>query len=415
MNHNDIAAIAAEPLLVAPTHAHAMFEALSRKAPAEPYDHALDVAAVFGVTPLAAPEKPYAFADGIAYIPARGSLVNRSTASYSWMTGYKGILQRVAAAAADADVRGVIYDVDSYGGEAAGCFECAAEMRAILRAAGKPSLAMVDSNAYSAGYALAVAADRVVVTPSGGAGSIGVLTAHVDFSKAMDEYGVKYTLIYSGAHKVDGNPYAPLPEDVRADIQARVDSKREAFVAHVAAMRGMDPKRVRDTEARTYEATAALELGLIDAVMTAPAALAQFQSNLPAPKGAFFMEANMADPTAPDVATVQADARSAEKARCAAILNHAEAEGRADLANHLAFSTDMTAEQAVAMLAKAPRAVAAAAAPAAAATNPLEAAMSAKGTPAVGADDAADTPAPKADSAEFLLASLSLATGQKAG
>ena len=413
MNHHDIATIAAEPLLVAPTHAHAMLEALRREPSAEAYDHALDVAAVYGVTP-SAPEKPYAFADGVAFIPVRGSLMNRTTASYSWVTGYKGIILRVAAAVADPDVRGIVLDVDSYGGEAAGCFECAAEVRAMIRESGKPSLAMVDSNAYSAGYALAVAADRVAIIPSGGAGSIGVITMHVDFSKALDNYGVKYTLIYSGKHKADGNPYEALPDDVRAATQARVDSKREAFIAHVAAMRSMDPQRVRDTEADAYEAGKAFELGLVDAVMTAPAALAQFQSNLPAPSGAFFMEANMADPTAPDVATVQADARSAEKARCAAILNHAEATGRADLAAHLAFETDMSADQAAAMLAKAPRA--AAAAPAAAATaNPLEAAMAAKGTPGVGADDAADTQAPKADSAEFLLASLALATGQKAG
>jgi len=413
MNHHDIATIAAEPLLVAPTHAHAMLEALRREPGAEAYDHALDVAAVYGVTP-SAPEKAFAFADGVAFIPVRGSLMNRTTASYSWVTGYKGIIQRVAAAVADPDVRGIVLDVDSYGGEAAGCFECAAEVRAMIRESGKPSLAMVDSNAYSAGYALAVAADRVAIIPSGGAGSIGVITMHVDFSKALDNYGVKYTLIYSGKHKADGNPYEALPDDVRAATQARVDSKREAFIAHVAAMRSMDPQRVRDTEADAYEAGKALELGLVDAVMTAPAALAQFQSNLPAPSGAFFMEANMADPTAPDVATVQADARSAEKARCAAILNHAEAAGRADLAAHLAFETDMSADQAAAMLAKAPRA--AAAAPAAAATaNPLEAAMAAKGTPGVGADDAAGTTAPKADSAEFLLASLALATGQKAG
>ena len=411
MKRLDLAAIVAEPLLIAPTHAQAMLEALRREPSAEGYDHGLDVAAVFGVS-LSAPEKPFAFADGVAYIPVRGSLINRSTSSYSWMTGYKGITQRVAAAVADPDVRAVVFDVDSYGGEAAGCFECAAEVRQMLRDSGKPSMAVVDSNAYSAGYALAIAADQVAVIPSGGAGSIGVVTMHVDFSKAMDDYGVKYTLIYSGAHKVDGNPYESLPDDVRASIQARVDGKREAFVAHVAAMRGMDPDKVRATEARSYDAAEALSLGLIDAVMTAPAALAQFQANLPAPKGAFFMEANMADPTAPDAASAQAEARAAEKARCAAILNHAEATGRSDLAAHLAFETDMSADQAAAMLAKAPRAQAA---PAAAAANPLDAAMAKAGTPNVGADDATGAAAPKADSAEFLLASLALATGHKAG
>ena len=409
MKTHDLSAIVAEPLLVAPAYARAMVEALSRPTPTEAYDHGLDVAAVFGVT-MSAVEKPFAFADGIAYIPVRGTLINRSTSSYSFMTGYKGIQARVAAAVADDQVKGIVFDVDSYGGEAAGCFECAQAVREMLTASGKPSLAVVDSNAYSAGFAMAVAADRVAVVPSGGAGSVGVVTMHADFSKAVEAQGITITYIYAGKHKVDGNPFAPLPDDVRADIQARIDSKYEAFVAHVAAMRKLDPAVVRGTEARTYDAAAALGLGLIDAVATAPDALAQFQASLPAPTGAFFMEANMADPTAPDVATVQAEARTAERARCAAILNHAEAAGRSDLAAHLAFETDMSADAAGKMLAKAPKAQAAAPA-AAAPADPLAAAMAAAGTPGVGADDKAG--GGQMTEAQQMLAAFAMATGNK--
>lgn len=407
MKTHDLAAITAEPLLVAPTYARAMVEAMTRQTPTDAYDHGLDVAAVFGVQ-VSAPEKPYAFADGIAYIPVRGTLINRSTASYSWMTGYKGIQARVAAAVADGDVRGIVFDVDSYGGEAAGCFECAQSVREMLTASGKPSLAVVDSNAYSAGYAMAIAADRVSVVPSGGAGSVGVVTMHIDWSKSLANEGVSVSYIYAGKHKVDGNPFEPLPDSVRADIQARIDTKYESFVSHVATMRKLDPATVRGTEARTYDSAAAQALGLIDAVAAAPDALAQFQASLPAPQGAFFMEANMADPNAPDVATVQAEARTAERARCAAILNHAEAAGRSDLATHLAFETDMSAEAAGKMLAKAPKA---AAAPAAAAVDPLAAAMDRAGTPGVGADDKAAEP--KMDDAKGILAAFALATGTK--
>lgn len=44
----------------------------------------------------------------------------------------------------------------------------------------------------------------------------------------------------------------------------------------------------------------------------------------------------------------------ADRARTKAILGHANAKGREDLAHHLAFETDMSAEAAAAMLAKAP-------------------------------------------------------------
>lgn len=412
----DIATLTAEPLLVAPTHARSLAASLARE-PA-PYDHAADVAAVYGVM-MPAQEKPFTFAEGVAYIPVRGTLINRSTASYSFMTGYKGIVSRVAAAAADPQVKGVVFDVDSYGGEAAGCFEAAQYCRAALMASGKPSMAMVDSNAYSAGFAMAVAADRVVVVPSGGAGSIGVVTMHVDYSKALDKDGVSVEYIYAGKHKVDGNPYEPLPAAARASIQKRIDDRYSAFAEHVDTMRGLPAGSAAKTEAQIYSAADALALGLIDEISSAPEALAKFTLSISEATSSFQLEAHMADPQVPDVAAVQSEARTAERARVKAIMTNAEADGRGDLASYLAFDTDMSAEQAGAMLSKAPKAHAPAPAAAAApASNPLAAAMAAAGTPGI-APDGAEAPAAGADTSaaqtNALLSALTLATGRKVG
>ncbi|SRR5258708_3986040 len=57
-----------------------------------------------------------------------------------------------------------------------------------------------------------------------------------------------------------------------------------------------------------------------------------------------------------DAAQITATAIKAANTRAQAILNHAEAKGREDLARHLAFETDMSAEGATAMLGKAPKA-----------------------------------------------------------
>lgn len=57
-----------------------------------------------------------------------------------------------------------------------------------------------------------------------------------------------------------------------------------------------------------------------------------------------------------DAGKITADAIAATKIRAKAILDHADAKGREDLARHLAFETDMSAEGAVAMLGKAPKA-----------------------------------------------------------
>jgi hypothetical protein len=56
-----------------------------------------------------------------------------------------------------------------------------------------------------------------------------------------------------------------------------------------------------------------------------------------------------------DAARIAADATVAANTRAKAILDHAEAKGREELARHLAFDTDLSAEAATAMLGKAPK------------------------------------------------------------
>jgi len=375
----DLHQISAEPLLVAPHGAAAFAHSLRAEAPAkrEPFDHALDVAAVFGAQAVGREDKAFAFDPeaGVAFIPVRGALVNRFGGAYSDLTGYQAIVRMAEAAGADPEVRGVVLDVDSYGGEAAGAFEAAQQVRASI--AGKPSLAIVNSAAYSAGYGMAVAADKIAAIPSGGAGSVGVVRMHLDQSGMLDRMGLKVSFVHAGAHKVDGNPYAALPDDVRADMQARVDQLYDAFVDHVASMRpGLTAEAIRATEARTYSAPDALAVGLIDAVSNAPDAYAAFVASLPAAAGAQSQEAPVPDIDKAAVAGAE------QRARIKAIITGAEAEGRGELANKLAFDTDLAADVAVSILAAAPRAAKAPAA-AAPAADPLAAAMAAAGTPGI--------------------------------
>lgn len=375
----DMHQISAEPLLVAPHGAAAFAHSLRAEAPTkrEPFDHALDVAAVFGAQAVGREDKAFAFDPeaGVAFIPVRGALVNRFGGAYSDLTGYQAIVRMAEAAGADPEVRGIVLDVDSYGGEAAGAFEAAQQVRASI--AGKPSLAIVNSAAYSAGYGMAVAADKIAAIPSGGAGSVGVVRMHLDQSGMLDRMGLKVSFVHAGAHKVDGNPYAALPDDVRADMQARVDQLYDAFVGHVASMRpGLTAEAIRATEARTYSAPDALAVGLIDAVSNAPDAYAAFVASLPAAAGAQSQEASVPDIDKAAVAGAE------QRARIKAIITGAEAEGRGELANKLAFDTDLAADVAVSILAAAPRAAKAPAA-AAPAADPLAAAMAASGTPGI--------------------------------
>jgi ClpP class serine protease len=110
----------------------------------------------------------------------------------------------------------------------------------------------------------------VIVPRTGGTGSVGVITAHVDLSKALDNAGIKVTLIASGERKADGNEYEPLSKQAYARIPADVDAVGELFVATVArnrARRGLTVAKVWRTQGATFLSAKGVGIGFADAVM----------------------------------------------------------------------------------------------------------------------------------------------------
>lgn len=309
----------------------------------------------------ALPDKPFCFVDGMAIIPIHGTLINRFNSSWGFATGYNFIRAQMNAALDDPDVELLAYDVNSYGGECAGCFEAATEIRASRDR--KPSIAVIDSNCMSAAYALASACTKMVCTPSGSVGSIGVMSMHTDISKALADEGYKITLIYSGAHKVDGNSFEALPAEVKADIKASCDKRYGEFVDLVVLNRGLDSQAVTETEAQQYRADDALALGLIDAVQTPTEAVASFLAEIGADDPDNTEDQEKDTMFTPDqvkewqesaegkaflanaISTATATATTAERQRMDAVLGCEEAKDKQGLARHLASSTDMSVEQ----------------------------------------------------------------------
>ena len=381
-------------------------------------DARVELASAYGFE-VSDTRKPFAFAAGIAIIPIHGTLINRFGQSYGYVTGYNFIRSQLALAVADPEVEGIILDCNSNGGEAAGCFETSDEVFAARGS--KPIIAVVDSNCYSACYAIASAADRVIVTPTGGAGSIGVVAMHVSMKRMLNDFGVDIKLIYAGDHKIDGNPYEDLPDNVRADIQRGVDASRDKFVSVVARNRGMDESTVKGTQAAIYRAEEALEIGLVDEVATPQHAVAaliielsgsteNLEIDMPKEKADAPVAANQ---ESLDAGTVQ----KAERERCAGILNCEEAKGNSTLANHLAFNTQLSVDEAKGMLnASAPVAAApAVAAPVvtAPAATTFQQAMDNGSQPNVGADtEAAVEKADGGSRASRILANYKLVAGK---
>ena len=140
-------------------------------------------------------DAPYPVVDGIAVIEISGVLIHRGgwVGQSSGQTSYEGIAAQIDAAASDPNVRGLALEIDSFGGEVAGIFDLADRIRAIR--ATKPVWAFVAEHAFSAGYALASQADRILLPRTGAVGSIGVVVMHADLSGELDQDGDRKSVV----------------------------------------------------------------------------------------------------------------------------------------------------------------------------------------------------------------------------
>jgi signal peptide peptidase SppA len=213
----------------------------------------------------------------IAVIPMYGVIAHRSfeASSGATSTEYLGaLLKRVMA---DASIGTIVFDVSSPGGT----IEGVPELATAIAAARKSKYIVASSNALmaSAAYWLGSQANEVVVTPSGGVGSVGVFTLTEDWSENLAKEGVKINAISAGDYKLEGAWWEPLSDEARAYLQASVDAAYAQFVGAVAKGRGTTAADVKKNfgQGRCLDAEAALAAGMVDRIETFDQTLARLQ------------------------------------------------------------------------------------------------------------------------------------------
>ena len=319
--------------------------------------------------------RPYVVADGILQIPVKGVLLhNFPYQLYDWATGYAYIWEAFKRGCADfaiGQIKGIALVGDSPGGYVAECWDTVDKMVALKEQVDVPVAGFAHESAYSAAYGvIGGVADKghVTVSRTGGVGSIGTFTTHIDRSGALGQAGLKVTFIASDPSKVEGNSSEPLSDDAKARIQARIDELNDIFVAAVARSRGLEESFIRETlKAYCFTATQATSNGLADHIGSLEDATSAFADFLDEPSETDGDEQMTTPVTAVDQAALDqaradgaAEATAAAQARIGAILSSEEATGREALARHFAFDTQMSADDAVAALKVAPKTQAAA-------------------------------------------------------
>lgn len=219
-----------------------------------------------------APPQPQAAMGGsgsqFAIIPVQGLITRRAS---FWQALFGGastedVGNQVRAAAADPNVATIVLAVDSPGGTVDGVPELAQVIRQARDS--KPVVAMADTLMASAAYWIGSQATEIIAAPSAMLGSIGVISTHMDVSRAMDQAGITVTHVSAGKYKTEGTPYEPLGEEAQAAMQALVDEFYAMFVADVAKGRGVPVADVRGGfgEGRVVLAREAVQLGMADRI-----------------------------------------------------------------------------------------------------------------------------------------------------
>lgn len=224
----------------------------------------------------------------IGFIPVHGLIMPRvaNLRVSEPGIGLDALAQQFRAAIANENVKAIVMEYDTPGGQTGGLDELAQEM---FEARGtKPIIAQINSLAASAGYYLAAQADEVIASPSSRAGSIGVYSIHDDVSAQLEAKGIKRTIIASGPNKVSANPFGPLTEEGREKIAAAVNYANDQFVRAVARGRNVTVKFVNQNMGAgdSFDPPDLLKRNMVDRIAPLRETLARFGVNLSPGKAA---------------------------------------------------------------------------------------------------------------------------------
>lgn len=330
----------------------------------------------------------------VAIIPVTGVLFPRATwfSEVSGATSVEQIIQDLKVANDNPSVKSIILNFDTPGGSTAFINEAAKT----ISQSTKPVIAYGGVTVASGGYWLASAANEIVVDEMAILGSIGVVSQ----IRGKKEDG---TLEIVSSNAPDKRPDYSTQEGI-ATHQRLIDDMEAVFINAVTTNRNLSAEQVTAVRGGVLVGQKAVDAGFADRIGTLEGLIQELNSNStttrsnpmdlsklkaehPAVYQAAFDEGKASMQT--ELAALNSKlndsataATTTERVRIAAILGSEEAKGREAQAQHIAFNTAMTQEDAKAMMASAPVSSLTPQTPA----NPLHSAMAGFGNPKVTPD-----------------------------
>jgi len=196
--------------------------------------------------------------------------VQRGTGGFSPISGSAMGSDTVAgafrAAREDADVKAIVFRVDSPGGSYVASDTIWRETQ-LARKAGKPVIVTMGNLAGSGGYFVAMGADKIVAQPGTITASIGVLGGKLLTKGFWEKLGITYDDVHTsenGTMFTGAQDYTPKEW---AKFQQWLDRVYSDFTSKVADGRKLPKAKVLEiAKGRIWTGEDALGLGLVDAL-----------------------------------------------------------------------------------------------------------------------------------------------------
>ncbi|MGA2367526.1 MAG: signal peptide peptidase SppA [Dehalococcoidia bacterium] len=161
----------------------------------------------------------------------------------------------------DYNVKAIVIQVNSPGGDVSACQEIVYEMQKVK----KPVVISMRSVAASGGYYISAKANKIVALPSTLTGSIGVISEVPNLKGLFDKIGVNMEIVKSGKYKDMYSGMRELTPEETAILQKTTDELYGEFIDIVAEGRHMDAGKVKElATGQAYTGLQAKDLGLVD-------------------------------------------------------------------------------------------------------------------------------------------------------
>ncbi len=196
----------------------------------------------------------------IRVIPIRGIIARDVSGWFPFATDTEEIEELIREAARDANVSGIVLDIDSPGGTVNGTIELGDLVKNVSDNE-KPIVAYSAGMMCSAAYWIAAGCSGIYARRSAEIGSVGVYSVVLNMSEMFKMSGVEVELFKSGEHKGAGYPGTELTDEQRALIESEVAATGSVFRLHVTSNRQIQEE---DMQGQSFTGDDAIKRGFVN-------------------------------------------------------------------------------------------------------------------------------------------------------